>query len=430
MAGITSVILIACYLFACWFGVFKGNELVYEICAAVIGVLITATITSLLLDRQSDAQMELRKKEEEIDKNVKVYESKIQIYTECINKMWAMIADEALTIDEWRNLRNFLVGNVLIHLKEDDLISIKAKIQPLEIKDIDSVINVFAYITEVLKCDLIKQKITDDETREIVDLWSAFNIPPLKTESSEIVIKEDDENAKKKDKIEYKTSNQFTGQFWHMVMLNNNQVKLFKRINDGESPNETSDNCELSLIEYEENSRTNLLKQVKKGDVILLYRRGGYGYVGAFRAKGYRIFDFEKMEETTMLNDEKSTNVIDASDSPSLSKYDIYSSYDQDATLCSNLIVEPLIYVQAGVWYTGGVYRRTISRYPKGYAKILLSRFLYELKQNKEGCKYLVENGEKKSSMSYTAEDFIAFVESCEITEPAKKDSKGNWIDE
>ena len=49
---------------------------------------------------------------------------------------------------------------------------------------------------------------------------------------------------------------------------------------------------ELNLIEYNEDWRTNLIKQVKKDDLIFLFRSGGCGYMGVYRALGWRIFEF------------------------------------------------------------------------------------------------------------------------------------------
>ena len=48
---------------------------------------------------------------------------------------------------------------------------------------------------------------------------------------------------------------------------------------------------------------------------------------------------------------------------------------DDGASLCSNLIVEPIKYIPEGVGNPGGVYRRTISRYDAGYVATLLERF-------------------------------------------------------
>lgn len=155
---------------------------------------------------------------------------------------------------------------------------------------------------------------------------------------------------------------------WHFNAWGDQQFKQFKE------PFDKSKEIELSLVEYGEYWRTNLLKQVGKGDIIMLFRRGGYGYVGAFEAIGRRIFDFEKgVEEILYFGEDKPRTVENFN--ADVEKYDIYKSKEDGATLCSNLIVKCIAYVPEGVGNPGGVYRRTISRYDSHYAWLLRERF-------------------------------------------------------
>lgn len=158
-------------------------------------------------------------------------------------------------------------------------------------------------------------------------------------------------------------------QTWHFNAWGDPQFKQFEELNKEE--------YELSLVEYGEYWRTNLLKQVEKGDIIMLFRRGGYGYVGAFEAIGRRVFDFEKGEEEILYFDEEKPRPVENFDEDA-EKYDIYKSREDGATLCSNLIVKCVAYVPGGVGNPGGVYRRTISRYDSHYAWLLKERFQKE----------------------------------------------------
>ena len=106
----------------------------------------------------------------------------------------------------------------------------------------------------------------------------------------------------------------------------------------------------------------------------MLFRRGGYGYVGAFEAIGRRIFDFEKGEEEILYFGEEKPRPVENFNAD-VEKYDIYKSREDGATLCSNLIVKRIAYVPEGVGNPGGVYRRTISRYDSHYAWLLRERF-------------------------------------------------------
>ena len=80
-------------------------------------------------------------------------------------------------------------------------------------------------------------------------------------------------------------------QSWHFIMWSDEQLVKLK---DGFK--------ELSLVEYEGIIwRTNLVKQVGEGDIIMLFRRGGFGYVGAYKAIGWRVFYFEENREEVQI---------------------------------------------------------------------------------------------------------------------------------
>lgn len=438
--GIISVILIVCYLFACWVGVLKENNLAYEICAAVIGVLITAIITALLLDRQSDAQIELRKKEEEADKNVKNYERKIQVYSEFISEMCLSINDKnGISEENFDKIRNKFCGNLLLYVNDSYYPMIREAFSQIEVLDnkknseesydanscatIRKNQEAFATIVKILQSDLQGKNYSDEGRKQLIDLFDKIFDEPAETINEYIPNKSVKSN--------------FTGQFWHMVMWGKQQFEFFKNINEGNSPNSQSDDCVLSLFEYEESDRTNRLKQVNIGDVVFLYCRGGNGYVGVFKVKGYKVFDYKDKTKTFNVSGEPENEKIltELEKDEDIKKYDIYGTYkdveDEYSDIrCADLVVEPLIFCKSGVSYVGGVYRRTISRYPRKRAKSLIGRFLFELANHKDKCQYLVKQKEQNVTMSYTANDFVEFAKSCGVTEPAKKDSKDNWIDE
>jgi hypothetical protein len=124
--------------------------------------------------------------------------------------------------------------------------------------------------------------------------------------------------------------------FWHFNVLGEEQIKAFK---DGR--------WFLSLIEYGEEWRTNLLQQVKPDDVIFLFKRGGAGYIGAFQALNPPAKIIKPEEGGYTPEDVK--------------KYDIYNAVEDGATYVSCIRVEPLAYNFKGVGYWT-VRRRTIER--------------------------------------------------------------------
>jgi hypothetical protein len=104
------------------------------------------------------------------------------------------------------------------------------------------------------------------------------------------------------------------------------------------------------LIEYGEDWRTELLKNVKPNDVIFLFKRGGTGYIGAFKAVGNKIIKAKENDK-----DYNKDEIDDIKD------YDIYNGIDDGATLVSCLRVQPIAYNYKGIgcW---SVRRRTIER--------------------------------------------------------------------
>jgi hypothetical protein len=141
--------------------------------------------------------------------------------------------------------------------------------------------------------------------------------------------------------------------FWHFNMLDDTQLKAFK-----------DENWLLSLIEYNEDWRTNLLKQVQENDVVFLFRRGGYGYIGAFRAKETKVFTDVEWER--LCNEGKYEKNA---------HYDMYDAFADGATSVANICVEPIAYNYNGVGYLT-VRRRTIERMNDMEAvKFLLNKF-------------------------------------------------------
>lgn len=356
------------------------------IASACLGAGATAWITRLLLDSQ-------KKAEEEKEKNIKIYENKIAVYSEFISKLWKTMADGYLNEDELRDIRSEVFNKLIFYLGIEDIKKLSKEIkgikelQPklsednesINSKDSGTLVTIYSEITNILRNDINKGKDDNDAlkdaTNELSALWTGFGIQPTELATEKQVL---DSDISQDNNVIYPTPSttedstevpsQYTPnkieyvQAWHFAMWDDKQIKA---LNEGIH--------ELSLVEYEESWRTNLIKQVRENDVVFLFRRGGYGYVGAFKPLGWRIFDYNEQKETLHLfgHQEQVKSVND----DDVMKYDIYNGRDDGADLCSNLIVEPIAYVPDGVGNPGGVYRRTISRYDAGYAATLLERF-------------------------------------------------------
>ena len=83
MAATIALIVVACS-FAVYLRLYTGKELWYEMFAAIIGVIITAIITMMLLVGQTDS-------DERREKKGKVFEEKLRIYQEYLETLYNVI---------------------------------------------------------------------------------------------------------------------------------------------------------------------------------------------------------------------------------------------------------------------------------------------------------------------------------------------------
>lgn len=366
------------------------------IASACLGAGVTAWITKSLLASQKES-------EEEKEKNIKIYENKIAVYSEFISKLWKTMADGYLNDDELRDIRSEVFNKLIFYLGIDDIKKLSDEItsikdlQPKLSEDKEDkyskhsglLVRSYSEITNILRNDIKKGLDGNDTlknaTNELSDLWTNFGIQPVelaKEKQAFVSVTSQDNNVicptplttEKNNEVPSQDTHNKKGfvQAWHFAMLGDEQIKaLDEGIN------------ELSLIEYEEEWRTNLMKQVGENDVVFLFRRGGYGYIGAFRPKGWRIFEYddEKLYETIHLFEKENDEIVKEESlvKADVEKYDIYRGIKDTADYCSNLMVEPIIYIPEGVGNPNPVYRRTISRYDAGYA-VTLMKLLEEKK--------------------------------------------------
>lgn len=344
-------------------------QLLAIIASAFLGAGVTAWITNSLLDNK-------QKSEEEKEKNIHMYQNKLDAFSEFSKELWSKTKTDYLDIE---GVRDLLFNKVIFFISKSDidkLIDIFSKLPPKP-SNVNK-IKLFSELTEIIKSCLDNTQIDKDTKRvsfnqnDIEILWREIDKYIPKEDVPTVQIKQiETESTTQSTRVEH-CENKPTAslskinynQAWHFAMLGDEQLDAIglDKIN------------ELSLIEYEEEWRTNLMKQVGENDIVFLFRRGGYGYIGAFRPLGWRIFDYNEQKETIHIFGQQQEQVKPVNDDDVM-KYDIYNGRDDGADLCSNLIVEPIAYVPDGVGNPGGVYRRTISRYDAGYAATLLERF-------------------------------------------------------
>ena len=359
--GIITAILAICFF------VFRvpdfWSQLLAIIASAFLGAGATAWITNTLLKNQQES-------EEAKEKNIKVFENKIQVYSEFISKMWKTLEDDVVTDEEIRGIRLDIFNKLIFYYDDiDKLVEKVGKIRSSIASEENAKrngdnIKCFSEITELLRIDIGGK---EEKTDYISQLWNAFALQPRDFDDEVIperkketlrdelitapnpIVQQEAETPKESEKLEQ--------QAWHFIMWSDKQLQKLK---EGFK--------ELSLVEYGEFWRTNLVKQVVENDIIMLFRRGGYGYVGAYRAVGWRVFYFEEEREEIQLFGKEIQSKTGEQYFSDIKEYDIYESKKDGATTCANIIVEPIAFAEGGVGNPGGVYRRTISRYDSHYA--------------------------------------------------------------
>lgn len=380
----------------------NGTSWPEQVMAACLGALITIMATRLLLSTQREGE-----KEQEL------YNKKLGVYSDYVSEMYEALSDGNVTSDELKKFRTKLFATVGFYAEDDVFKQIYDKMiehffekkKENESKEESKLTNdpqpkmakFFADITSILQNDIQdkkeKMKSKNGEKINVMNLWNKFKDIIDYLEKAEEEANKDNENTKqnfKQNILEQKTesSNEIIGstiqeqqteqsnekclkqQAWHFNMLSDEQLISLRQ---------EKDRYELNLIEYGEYWRTNLIKQVEYGDIIMLFKRGANGYWGAYKAIGTRIFNFDEKKETiTWLNDKDHPTIIPEQEQQyeeDIKNYDIYKSRDDGATLCSSIIVEKIAFKEGGVGNPGGVYRRTISRYYPLYAGRLMRMF-------------------------------------------------------
>lgn len=369
----------------------SDNAVGPNLITAFVGVAISALVTLVLLNGQT-------KEEEKKDRNLNLYNAKLKVYSNFVSSWYKALSDNQITPGELRGLRTMLFGKVFFYVNktvleiiEKELKLIIEKNENIDAND-SKMQDFFIKIVSLLQKDLngepiippksimhkfldflhLKQEKKIEKDNYQRNIW--LYLDRIITKSEEPERNNNDVQSPNVENIVPKQIESVSTpvreeeilpqQAWHFIMWSDTQIEKMK---EGFK--------ELSLIEYGEYWRTNLVKQVGENDIVMLFRRGGYGYVGAYKAIGWRVFYFEEDKEEILLFGKEKQEITGDQYLTDIKTYDIYNSYEDDATTCANIIVEPIAFVENGVGNPGGVYRRTISRYDSHYAWLLKKEF-------------------------------------------------------
>ena len=92
--------------------IFKDADLPVQIMGALLGAIVTAFITMILLHGQSEAE-QLK------EKNVKVFEIRVQKYENFINELWKIWEDRKVSLEEVNELLELISKDIILYTKKD-----------------------------------------------------------------------------------------------------------------------------------------------------------------------------------------------------------------------------------------------------------------------------------------------------------------------
>lgn len=335
-------------------GVFTPTDVWFQACAALLGVVFTSIVTYLLIKGQSNS-------DEQKERNTRLFERKLEIYSRFNEKLW-----EADDMSKVINLRTYLTGKLLLVLNPNIFDNFQVVMKELlkAMSQGPSKYNrVKGKITKLLREDLENSKVAfnrfnidslldvfdqNDELQESVSSpvnQSTTVQTPEKTAKETVSVTDTWQHPE----LRHIVTNKIT--CWHFAAMNPDVQ--WEVLQDKKKPDI------LSLLEYEgQNWRTERMQQIQKGDVVLLFCKGGSGYVGAYRALEIKVIKKEDFNDGDY-------------------QYDIYGGYDDGADLISGIIVEKIFENINDIPYDYpiGAIRQTIVRLnPVNAEKVL--RFL------------------------------------------------------
>ncbi len=357
---------------------FSTRDFSYEICCALIGTIITAVVTVFLLQGQSSS-------DEKKDKNIRIYENKLDVYSEYVRQMWETISDdEDLKEEEWNNLRVQTFGKLIFYLDTDAIQNLTQYVSEIDKARREGTLQDvkigFANITRLLTREIVAHKSKQDA--DYTKLFNQFNIntsdlqdnveteakvhpatPPI----AEVAAQPTETSAVPAISPIYQLDNDIWSHgFWHFCALNMSKQKLHLGT--------------LALIEYDEQWRTDTIRRIKEGDLIFLFAAGGGGYYGVFRAKNVGGTYSPALVFAT------DGNQTDKQEYERFGKaFDIYDAYKDGATSIAAINVETIYFKENGIGEKPVSTRRAtiIPFNQEGDRYALLNAFDQAMKENK-----------------------------------------------
>jgi len=405
---IIGIIFVVIFVIATILKLFGVLESYQQFVAVLLSAGATYVIVAITMANQSRQQLNLQQaliekqseKEEKRDKNIRTYEKKLEVYSKFNAMLWTLNDMGNLNDKESFNKVREMCMKELIFVISDDKIERLRKALDEAKQNYDSqqaVEKSYAEITSILREDLGGSAIKS------VDVLCIFNAVrpnpqedvPEKHEVTgvniEMPVAEQADATAPMSEPDAKWQREETKDLWNQYEADNIKCYHFNAWDvDKQRKALESGNMILSLIEYGENWRTERLRQVRKGDVVFLFNRGGVGYVGLYRATGTVVLRMENKtsNEKAIASPEERLYIMMSEDGgeekeitrAEAAKYDIYHAIDDGATFVSAIKVEPVL-LRNHSWNPIGTMRQTIVRPSEDNVWQLMKYFDSEDKQ-------------------------------------------------
>lgn len=409
--------------------IFSGQELLFQILAAVLSVVFTVLATSALLSGQTE-------QEESREKNIKVHENKMKAFSQFVSTMWTIVDKGKIESEEIRKLRSEVFGTIIFYLDKGQIDTVTKIFNSEELTadaDTTAFIKAFSKITDILRSNLINSD--NGENTKNTELWNSFNkfLPDVsggddvveKLECGKIqqesVRQADGNGSASAFLCEEDAKRRIDGCLHFNILDKGWQYEIF-----------SGGSSALGLCEYGETWRTDRIKNVRNNQLVFLYQSGGPGYVGAFLVKGWVVFEsmgdgkistalkmeFGEGNEPVAIPEDQVKSCAD--------KLRARKWLDDGCTRVSYLLVEPLFFSEKGVGRIS-VYRPTISSYDPSYAWRTFARMASVVDSGAVTGTYMF-NGERMH-LSVNDDDFKKVRDENKIR-PSEWDAVSNsWID-
>lgn len=382
---IIGIIFVVIFVIATILRLFGVLESYQQFVAVLLSAGATYVIVAITMSNQSQQQLNLQKaliekqseKEENRDKNIRTYEKKLEVYSKFNAMLWNLNDKGNLNDKESFDKVKEMCMKELIFVISDDKIERLRKALNDAKQNYDSqqaVEESYAEITSILREDL------GGSTIRSLDVLRIFNAvrqvqqedEPEKREETGMntempIVAPAESAAASEPDTQWQRAE--TKDLWNLYDTNKIRCYHFNAWNvDTQRKALESGNMILSLIEYDENWRTERLRQVQKGDAVFLFNRGGAGYVGLYRATGTVVLRMENKDKTPPTPEERLYIMMseDGGEEKEITKaeaakYDIYDAIDDGATYVSAIKVEPVL-LRIHSWNPIGTMRQTIVR--------------------------------------------------------------------